>query len=73
MIKGKYKTIFACILCGFISVNTPIYMYAEKNNQNGAQQTSDRPVRGTVKDKDGEPLIGAIIKERNSQRSCLRY
>lgn len=71
MIKGKYKTIFACILCGFISVNTPIYVYAEKNNQNGAQQTSDRPVRGTVKDKDGEPLIGAIIKVKGTAKGAV--
>lgn len=61
MIKKQYKTIFTCILSGFLLLNSPINIYASENNLNEAQQSTTKTVSGTVKDQSGEPLTGATV------------
>lgn len=64
MIQGKCKIILACML--FTGASLTPFANLQAQQENKLSQVTSQIIRGTVKDKEGEALIGAVIKVENS-------
>lgn len=60
MIQGKCKIVLACMLLSGVPLCSSALLFAQQENKQ--LQIVSQTIRGTVKDKGGEPMIGAIIK-----------
>lgn len=65
MIRKKYKVTFASLIMSAIFMGTPCILYAQQTSTLNASQQNPSSnksiVNGTVKDNNGEPLIGVSV------------